>query len=340
MEARVLRWLPLFALMSCLLPVTAAGAPDAAALADARNWLVRINTAARTGNYEGTLVLRVGDLMSSSRVVHFASGADTFELLEALDGDQQRVLRHNDLVHTLRPKTRQALVERRETLGASVTTPQTVDPLALEQYDFKREGSERLAGRDAVVILLEPRDLLRYAQRLWADQSSGLMLRADVMGPVPAGGGARPTLETTQFSEVKVGLRPQPDVVMQDLRNPRLLDGYKVVRPQLQRTTLAAEGFELKRSVPGFILAGCVRRGLESAGESAVLQAVFTDGLTHVSLFVEPYKALRHSAELRAQMGAAGTLTQRRGNLWFTVVGDVPLATLKLFADAVERKAP
>jgi sigma-E factor negative regulatory protein RseB len=330
MEARVLRWLPLFALMSCLLPAAAAGGSPDAAVAEAREWLTRINAAGVGGNYRGTLVLRVGDVMSSSRVVHFAVGDNTYELLEALDGDQQRILRHNEDVTTLRPKTRAALVERREVLGASVTTPQAVDPLALEQYDFKREGNERLAGRDAVVILLEPRDVLRYAQRLWADQASGLMLRADVMGPAPGNGGTRPTLESTQFFEVTIGIKPQPELVMQELRSPRLLDGYKVVRPPLQRTTLQSEGFELKRGVPGFVLAGCVRRGLQAAGESPVLQAVFTDGLTHVSLFIEPYKAL----------GAAGTLTQRRGKLWVTVVGDVPLATLKLFAEAVERKAP
>ena len=35
-----------------------------------------------------------------------------------------------------------------------------------------------------------------------------------------------------------------------------------------------------------------------------------------------------------------GELMQRRGNLWVTVVGDVPSATLKLFAEAVARKAP
>lgn len=339
MEARVLRWLPLVALMSCLMPASAAGPADAA-MAEARNWLSRMSAAAQSGNYQGTLVLRVGDVMSSSRVIHFAAGSDTFERIEALDGDRQLVLRHNDLVHTLRPNLRQALVERRETFGAAATTPQAVDPLALEQYDFRREGTDRMAGRDAVVILLEPRDVLRYAQRLWADQASGLMLRADVIGPAATAGGARPTLETTQFTEVTVGVRPQPDLVMQDLRNPRLLDGYKVARPQLRRTTLDAEGFEIRRSVPGFILAGCVRRGLDSAGEAPVLQAVFTDGLTHVSLFIEPYKALRHAGEMRAQMGAAGTLTQRRGNLWVTVVGDVPLPTLKLFAEAVDRKAP
>lgn len=339
MEARVLRWLPLFALMGCLLPAAAAAAPETVTPAEARSLLLRMSSAAQTGSYRGTLVLRVGDMISSSRVVHIINGVDTYELLEALDGDQQRVLRFNDLVHTLRPKSKQVLVERRELLGASVTTPQTVDPRALEQYDLKREGGDRLAGRRTVIILLEPRDTLRYAQRLWADEDSGLTLRADVMGSAPTGGGTRPTLESTQFSDVSVDAKVTPDLVA-ELRNPRFPEGFRVVRPQLQRTTLETEGFELKRRVPGFWLAGCVRRGLETSVESPVLQAVFTDGLTHVSLFIEPYKALRHGAELRGQMGAAGTLMQRRGNLWVTVVGDVPLATLKLFAEAVERKAP
>jgi len=47
---------------------------------------------------------------------------------------------------------------------------------------------------------------------------------------------------------------------------------------------------------------------------------------------------VRHAAEIRAQNGAAATLMQRRGSHWLTVVGDVPAATLKLFADALERR--
>ena len=71
-----------------------------------------------------------------------------------------------------------------------------------------------------------------------------------------------------------------------------------------------------------------------------MLQAVFTDGLTHVSLFVEPYQPQRHRGELRARQGATGTLMQRRGEHWLTVVGDVPPATLKLFAEALDRRRP
>ncbi len=334
------RWLSFLALVSCLVPAGPALASDPAALAEARAWLARMHSAASTGNYQGTMVFSVGNSISSSRVAHYTVGDQTYEMLEALDGDRQLMLRHNDVVQTIRPQSKTAMIERRETLGPAVTTPQGVDPQALEQYDYKRETGARVAGRDAAVILLEPRDALRYAQRLWADVASGLMLRADVIGPPTTASAARQPLESTGFSEVLIGVKPQPELVAGELRNARRLDGYRVVRPQQQRTTLDADGWELKRPVPGFRLAGCVRRSIESSGdEMPVLQVVFTDGLTHVSLFIETYKPPRHGAELRAQHGAAATLTQRRGNHWLTVVGDVPPATLKLFADAIERRS-
>lgn len=339
MEARVLRWVPLLALVSCLLPPMAVAAePGVLTAAEAKAWLNRIRNAASTGNYQGTLVFSVGGSISSSRVGHYSVGDQTYELLEALDGRQQRILRHNDTVHTLWPQARLAVIEKRETRGAWSTTPQEVDPQALDHYEFRHEGDARIAGRNAAVFLLEPRDVLRYAQRLWADRSTGLMLRADIMGLASEGW---PVLESTAFSEINIGVRPQPDAVLQPLRNPRQLDGYRVTRPQQQRTELEAEGWTLARPVPGFTLSGCVRRGIETAGEGAqVVQAVFTDGLTHVSLFIEPFKPQRHRGELQAQQGATSTLMLRRGEHWITVVGDVPAATLKLFAAAVERRKP
>ncbi|MDO9072859.1 MAG: MucB/RseB C-terminal domain-containing protein [Rubrivivax sp.] len=340
-------WLPMLALASCLLPPVAGAAPDAgpdaAALpaAEARVWLTRIRSAASGANYQGTMVFSIGGTVSSSRVGHYAVGDQTYEHLEALDGRQQRILRHNDAVHTLWPQSRVAVIEKRETRAAWSTTPQQVDPQALELYDLRREGMARVAGRDAAVFILQPRDALRYPQRLWADEATGLVLRADVIGLSEGGTAAAPVLESTQFSEVAIGVKPRPEVVLQDLRNPRSLDGWRVVRPQQHRTELAAEGWVLQRPVAGFQLAACVRRGMETAGDQApVLQVVFTDGLTHVSLFIEPYQAQRHRSELRAQQGATGTLMQRRGEYWVTVVGDVPVPALKLFAEALDRRRP
>lgn len=330
-------WLLLACLPLGLVPVAAASdaVPGAASLSEARVWLTRIHNAAVSANYQGTMVFSsAGGVLSSSRVWHFCVGDQTYERLEALDGRQQHIVRHNDVVHTLWPQSRVVVVERRETPGAWSTTPQSVDPQALEQYELRREGLTRVAGREAVVLLLEPRDALRYAQRLWTDLASGLMLRADILGPV--NGATRSVLESTAFSEVEIGVRPQPDQVLQAMRR---LEGYRLLRPQRQRTSLEAEGWALARPVAGFRHSGCMRRAMETAGgEGPVLQSVFSDGLIHVSLFVEPYKAEYHRNEMQAQQGATATLMQRRGDHWVTVVGDVPVATLKLFADALERR--
>jgi sigma-E factor negative regulatory protein RseB len=91
--------------------------------------------------------------------------------------------------------------------------------------------------------------------------------------------------------------------------------------------------------VPGFALAGCVLRAVDSgAAEPPMLQAVFSDGLTHVSVFVEPFDAQRHRAEVQARQGATHTIMRRAGEHWLTVVGDVPVAALKQFAQALERR--
>lgn len=328
-------WAPWLMLLACLVPAVAgAEAPSPAPLAEARQWLTRIHNAASTANYHGTLVFSGAGTLSSSRVWHYCVGEQTYERVESLDGRQQHIVRHNDAVHTLWPQTRVAVIEKRETLAAWSTTPQAVEPQAMEQYELKREGSARIAGREAAVLLMQPRDALRYAQRLWADQATGLMLRADVM----ASDSTRTVLESTAFSEIEIGVKPQPETVLQAARK---LDGYRTVRPQQRRTTLEAEGFVLARPVQGFRLAGAVKRGMETAGDEVpVLQAVFTDGLTHVSVFVESFKPQFHGTEMQAQQGATSTLMLRRGEHWVTVVGDVPAATLRLFADTVERRRP
>src|SRR5512137_1636836 len=152
MRARSWRWWPALTLASLLLPLTALAGPAATAEpADARAWLARIHAAAYERNYEGTMVVSAGGVLSSSRVAHFVVGEQTYEHLEALDGRQQRVYRVGDSVHTLWPQSRIAVIEKRPAIDGQPLATQSVEPRALEQYELLREGSERVAGREAQV---------------------------------------------------------------------------------------------------------------------------------------------------------------------------------------------
>jgi sigma-E factor negative regulatory protein RseB len=121
------------------------------------------------------------------------------------------------------------------------------------------------------------------------------------------------------------------------------LDGYRQVRPAQVSTQLQREGWAMTSLVPGFQLSSCTLRALEPADGNApngqVLQAVFSDGLTQVSLFVEALDRQRHKQPLLTQVGATHTLMQPYGNEWWvTVMGDVPADTLKKFYQALERR--
>lgn len=325
-------WLGLAVLCLGFVPVAGIAASDGPLL-DARARLARMHAAALERNYHGTMVFSAGGNLSSSRVAHYAVAEQSYELIEALDGRMQRIYRHNDTVHTVWPQAGVVVVEKRAGPGGSLM--QTVEARALELYEMRHEGIDRVAGRDAEVLLLQPRDEWRYAQRLWADLASGLMLRADVLTS------ARRILESSAFSQVEIGVKANVDAVLQPLRR---LGSLKLLRAQTERTQLESEGWVMSRPLPGFQLASCVRRPLEATPPQAeraspqLVQAVFSDGLTHVSLFIERFDEQRHRKEVQAQMGATATLMQRRGEHWLTAMGDVPPATLKLLLDGLERK--
>ena len=296
---------------------------------------MRIHDAASHRNFQGTFVVSAGGAVSSSRIAHFCVGASQFERIESLDGQMRRVFRHDDVVHTLWPRSRVALVEQRNLLATFPALLQTGDDRIVSFYDVRAQGTERMAGRDADVLLLRPKDNRRYGYRLWADRDTGLLLRVEVLGEHGE------VLESSAFSDLTIGVKAQPDSVLLPMKK---LEGYRVVRPSLTPARFDAEGWTLRQGVPGFEQVSCVRRlltGVTDGDEDAaaqVLQTIYSDGLTHVSVFIEPYDPARHLRGMQAAIGATQTLMRRLGGWWVTVVGDVPAATLHQFADALEYK--
>jgi sigma-E factor negative regulatory protein RseB len=311
----------------------AGGAPAAASAGDMRGWLQRIHNAASQRNYQGTLVVSAGGSMSSSRLAHYCEGSQFYERIDMLDGKARSIYRHNEEVLTVWPGAKLVRVEQRDAVALFPAVLSGSEEQLFDRYDMLAEGSERVAGHDAAVFLLRPRDSQRFAQRLWADQGSGLLLRADVL----AADGR--VLETAAFTDVTIGVKAQPETVLAGMKK---LDGYRVLRSVPRHTGLEAEGWRLKAPVAGFRQISCVKRSLEAADDSQaaspddVLQTIFSDGLTHVSVFIEPFHADRHRAGSGA-LGATHTLMQPMGSHWVTLMGDVPMATLNQFAAALER---
>lgn len=328
------RMLLCLAAMTMLAPLRAA-APDATdkplSASEARRWLARIHVAAHERNYQGTLVFNTDGVLSSARVAHYCEGDQSYERVQLLDGRMQQIYRHNDRVQTLWPRSRVAVIEERDPQQASLRP--VIEPRAEQSYELRDQGAGHVAGREAQILLLNPRDGNRFAQRLWIDTRSGLVLRADVLGQ------RQQVLESSAFSQIDVDVKPRPKSVLQPMKQ---LDGYRKVRPPHASTRLEQEGWALDAPPPGFQVSSCTRRALdpvEGADAASVLQVVYSDGLTRVSLFIEPIGRVPQRQALQTQVGATHTSMQPHGaDWWITLIGDVPPQTLERFRRALERR--
>jgi sigma-E factor negative regulatory protein RseB len=318
-------------------------APEALSIND---WLLRMHESAmRKRSYVGTLVQSSPQAISSARIWHACDGAQQIERVETLTGAPRSTFRHNNKVITFMPETKVARIEKREQLGGF---PDLLKPGAgsiPEFYVLKTLGVERVAGLDADLVQLAPKDTLRFGYRIWTEKKSNLVLK---MQTLEANG---LVLEQAAFSELQLDAPVKMDKLMQMMS---ATEGYKVDQSAIAKTNASAEGWNLKSPVAGFKPLSCYKRGVAtntgnanlaanigsatSPQDGTTLQWIFSDGLATVSLFVENYDAARHTQEGMLAQGATHSLFKRMNEFWLTAVGEVPPQTLKAFAQGLERR--
>ncbi|APW43638.1 MucB/RseB C-terminal domain-containing protein [Rhodoferax saidenbachensis] len=333
---RLTRWaglaMAVLLLSGALQAQAEAVSPDASINA----WLMRLHEASRKRAYTGTFVVSAGGNMASAKIWHVCDGTQQMERVESLSGPPRSTFRRNDQVVTFYPQNRIAVAESRDSLGLFPNLLKSSDSTIAEFYKLKVLPQERIAGFDADVVQLVPKDNVRFGYRVWSEKKSGLVMQLqtlDLDGKV---------LEQAAFSELQLDAPVSMGKLSQMMANT---DGYRVEHSDLQKTTADAQGWVMRTLVAGFKPMGCYKRPVAAlAGASGhaagnAMQWMFSDGLATVSLFVEAYDSQRHVREGATDMGGAThTLTRRFNAWWITAVGEVPPATLSIFARGLERK--
>ena len=309
-------------------------APAALAESESRSideWLARMHEAAKKRAYVGTFVVSSGGTMTSAKIWHVCEGSQQMERVDMLSGAPRSTFRHNDQVVTFMPEHKVVRHEKRDSLGGFPQFLQTTDSRIADFYAVRTGGVERVAGVEADIVTLQPKDTLRFGYRVWTERKRGLVVKLqtlDLDGKV---------LEQAAFSELQLDAPLRMDKLVQMMGK---VDGYRVEKPALVKTTASAEGWSVKLPVAGFKPVSCYKRPSSSAAAAGdePLQWIFSDGLASVSVFVESVDKQRPDKESTLSLGATQTLTRQVNNHWITVMGEVPMATLRLFASSIERK--
>jgi len=314
-------------LRSVLVAAAAVVAVPAALAEDAAAWLSRTATAAQKQNYVGTIVYQHGGRFETSRLVHLNDRGNEVEKLVNLEGPAREVIRMNGEVRCYYPDAKIIRIEPRTFRNAFPSLSAQQQAALTDFYSFRMAERERVAGIETQAWVFEPKDGLRYGHKFWADAESGLLVKARIVDE------RNEVIEQFAFTEILIGVKIDREQV-----NPT----WAVTPPDWQVRQLGkgdAEsketGWTVTRVPPGFIKIVDGYRRLRGARDVAHL--VYSDGLVAVSVFIEPIGAASHPIGISRQGGINVVARQQDDNL-ITVLGEVPVATVRQIAHSVARR--
>lgn len=292
-----------------------------------------MHEATRQLNYDGVFVYQRGAQLDSMRLVHAWDGSREQERLISLTGPAREVVRDGSVVTCLFTDDQAAMVDKnpsRDLIGLGFSAP--VESL-LENYRFMVDGEERVAGRTAHVVAVVPRESDRYAYRLWVDKDSSLLLKSMI---IDRGGDV---LEQVQFAQLEL-----LDQVPVTRLKPEITGSgftWRTDEGSPEATGATATAPQDSTWQVGWLPGGFAMRDQAvdklSTSEMPVAHLVYSDGLAMVSVFIEQLMPDDAPIEGHSSRGAVNAFSQMTDEHQVTVVGELPLDTVRRIAASVTR---
>jgi len=294
----------------------------------AQAWLMKINQATRNLNYAGTFVYQHGTQLETMRIVHKVEGDSHQERLVSLNGEAREIIRNDREVRCYLPDTHSVVVEHRKADAKDFPSilPERLQNLD-ENYVIQLGKPGRVAGRQVQRVIIKPRDGFRYGYQLWADQESGLLLKADLVDD-----GGR-IIEQFMFTHIDVGIEIPAAALIPQVQEKGMVwyrDSNGAALPLNTK-----QRWNVTRLPKGFKLATKMTRKVPMRNKMAE-HMVYSDGLATVSVFIEKHEGdTRPNVRGPSQMGAVHAFGARINDYHVTVVGEVPARTVEIIGSSV-----
>ncbi len=285
-----------------------------------QDWLKTANIADHKTNYSGVFVFQYGNHVETSSIAHVVEPDGEYEKLESLDGPKREVIRHHGQAWCY---WNNKVFPVGNLYGDRRFPLLLPDPLASlrQNYQVKELGMDRVAGYNTRVVLYQSRDNLRYSYKIWVDVISGLLLKSAVLNE------KNQIAEQYAFTELKLG---------NDADHSWLADSTPDSTKQVEIPPAPAikSGWVVDGLPRGFIKAMEILRPMHGK-HSPVIQLVFSDGLSAISVFIETADADEDDNEALTSRGAVNLYRKVVDNHLYNVVGEVPPKAVMQVLDSI-----
>lgn len=279
------------------------------------DWLKTVAFAGHQTDYSGVFVYQYDNRVETSRIIHVVETDGEYEKLECLDGPKREIIRHDGHVWEYHNHKMVRISSQGHGRFPSLL-PEQLSTLSTN-YQASQVGSERVAGYEAQVVLFQPKDNLRYTHKLWIHSGSGLLLKAAVLDE------KRRPVEQYAFTQLQIG----GSIDRSWLKSASLLDAQGHARHDKPSGVPVNSGWVVDALPAGFKKTMEIQRPMRGR-HAPVTQLVFSDGLSAISIFIEPDDGDEDDTTGLSSRGAMNLYHKAMDGHLFTVVGEVPARTV------------
>lgn len=280
-------------------------------------------------NYRGTFIHISGGHVETMKILHSHDGVGVQERMISLNGEAREVFRNRTRVTCIWPGSQSIIVSKskpRELL------PKVDEALTgSEYYDFNLLADDRVAGLEAHVVHVKPRDSFRYGYRFWIEKETRMLLRSTLLNSDGT------TVEELMFTDISF---PESIPAEELVANTDEKDQYSWMEAPDKPQAPVGGGKErvLFSQLPGGYHKVSESYRALPMNDSPVSHVMISDGMASISVYVEyTDKPIEESG--LTSMGAMNAYGRTLGNAVVTVVGEVPSDTVKSIGDAVDLTA-
>lgn len=289
---------------------------------DSLDWLKIVAFAAHQTDYGGIFVYQYDNRVETSRITHVVEPDGEYEKLESLDGPKREIIRHHGQVWCyINHKMEQMDSKHQQMQSRFTDLPPEQLSLLSANYQANVVGIERVAGYHTQAILFRPRDSMRYAHKIWVHSDSGLLLKAAVLND------KNQVVEQYTFTQLQLGGTLDRSWIMQEAPVVKQGADATLLSEKNKVSTQINSGWTVDALPEGFKKTMEIQRTMRGK-HRPVTQLVFSDGLSAMSIFVEPNDHDEDDAEGLVSRGAVNLYHRIVGDHLITVVGEVPPRTL------------
>lgn len=291
---------------------------------DARDWLQRMVHAVKELNYEGTFVYAHGNQLEAMRILHSADASGEHERMVSLNGAAREILRDDNVLTCILPDSRSVVVEKSRPKRFVPEQLLQLDEQLNRLYEFQVQDTDRVAGRVARLLVIQPRDAYRYGYRLWLDEDTGMLLKSDLVNPDGR------VLEQMMFTTLELRDRIDREQLSPSVSG----QGFKWFRPKEANGAKPAKKVKewgVSELPEGFRMSMRAEHDMPMS-RMPVEHLMYTDGLASVSVYIEQRGAVEEALDGPSRMGAVNAYGVLVAGHHATVVGEVPRATVEMIA--------